>query len=221
LGQVFTACPMPNLLRSAVKPGALGPSLGLLGVAFVIAVAGAKVASARLQSDLELTCNAPEASGLIFAKDAGRLTQWIRDRLSTPQGGRLFASLRDLPLEARASTLRSGARAAGLSTCPMADAYEEAARQAVARRDVQKLCSTYTFPGLSRLQEALRLQMIEEWISEQPTDGVVRALAEPLWGADNGRARADLLRDAAYGLDLYSCDVARVMAQPAVFSCEP
>jgi hypothetical protein len=103
----------------------------------------------------------------------------------------------------------------------MADVYEEAARQAAARRDVQKLCSTTTFPDLSRLQEALRLQMIEEWISEQPTDGIVRALAEPLWGADNGRARADLLREAAYGLDLYSCDVARVMAQPAVFSCEP
>jgi hypothetical protein len=52
LGQLFTARPMPSSLRSEVKADALGASLGLLGVAFVMAVAGAKVASSRLQSDL-------------------------------------------------------------------------------------------------------------------------------------------------------------------------
>jgi hypothetical protein len=198
-----------------------GVVVGILATALGVAVAAAKLLGATYAHDVATVCNAESASGLVTSRNAARVSQWTQDHLRTPEGGRLLAALRDLPLDERARWLEERSRAAGLSNCPMVKVYDELSREWNTRRELQRLCSTATFPDLDTLDEAGRRQVIDEWFELHAVTAQALSLRSRLRGTQKPAGRAEVLRDAATGLGVLTCDVAKILATPVSQSCGP
>jgi hypothetical protein len=194
---------------------------GTLGAVLLGVVVAGRLLGARYVDDVTTLCNAESASAFTVGRNTARVTRWTWEHLKTPEGGRLLASVRDMPPPARAPWLEQRARAAGLPTCPMVRAYEDLARESEARRELQVLCSTTTFPELVMLDEDARLQEVEEWIDVHGATLLTRSLALRLRRARSARERAEALGDAAGDAGLLTCDVAKIIASPVKESCEP
>jgi|HubBroStandDraft_6_1064221.scaffolds.fasta_scaffold327227_1 hypothetical protein len=195
--------------------------VGTFGVLLGVVIAVSKLLGATVARDVETLCNAESASGFAVHKNAARVTAWTQDHLETGEGGRLLASLRDLPLDERAPWLQQRSRAAGISSCPMVSVYDELYRQWRSKQELQHLCSAATFPDLDKLDDAERLQAIEEWLTLHASMVDSRRLGSRLSGVDSAAAAAELMRDAANDVGLLSCDVARILTVPAIQSCSP
>jgi hypothetical protein len=198
-----------------------GVAVGIVATALGVAVATAKLLGATYAHDVATVCNAESASGFVMSRNAARVSQWTQDQLRTPEGGRLLAALRDLPLAERPRWLEERSRAAGVSNCPMVQVYDELSREWDARRELQRLCSTATFPDLERLDEAGRRQVIDEWFELHGVTAQARSLRSRLRGTQKPAGRAEVLSDAANGLGVLTCDVAKILATPVSQSCDP
>ncbi len=180
----------------------------------IVGVVAWRLAGATYRADVETICHAEARSGFTLRKDMPALGEWVRGLLATPEGNEFYASLADAPMADRATRLRSEALALGLAPCPMARSYEELVADGESRADLQRLCSYATFPGLERLDDASRLQVLEAWIASEATSARTKALAEPLRTAERPEARARVLRAAAKEIDVYSCDLAKTIERP-------
>jgi hypothetical protein len=179
-----------------------------------------RLVSATVRHDLVTICDAEVESGGSLRRGLAGVSEWTRDRLRTPEGQRLFASLRDSPMAERAALLADRARAEGIASCPVAETYAALAREAAYRVDMQGLCSYVTFPGFADLDEASRVAAIEAWVRERGTSPRTDALVRALRAASSAGERALALRLAAAEIDVLTCDIAGVAARPAVVTCE-
>jgi hypothetical protein len=193
---------------------ALGALLG--GVVIADRLLGATYAH-----DLATLCNAEAASGFATGRNAARLNTWTQDHMQTAEGGRFLASLRDLPLDERAGWLEQRSRAAGLSSCSMVTAYEELARRWRSKQELQRLCSSFSFPGLEKLDPLERLQAIDEWLALNASTSEVRLFGSRLRRTETPAERAELLRDEAGDFGILTCDVAKILPLPITRSCDP
>ncbi len=171
--------------------------------------------------DVATLCDAESESGFTMSRNTARVTAWIQDHMTTPDGGRLLASLRDRPLTERARWLEQRAHESGLASCPMVEAYEELSGQWHSRRELQSLCSAITFPDLGTLEDDARLQVVDEWIEMHASTAVVRLLSSRLRRAATAADRAEVLRDAASDVGVLSCDVAKILSVPVKKACDP
>jgi hypothetical protein len=185
-----------------------------LGGMLVVAVAAWRLAGATYRADVETICDAEKRSGLALRLDMPALGEWVRAHLVTSEGNELYSSLGDVPMAERAARVRSTALALGLPACPMARSYEELVADGESRADLQRLCSYVTFPGIERLDDPGRLDVIEAWIERESTNARTKALAEPLRRAETPVARARLLRASAGAIDVYACDLAKAIESP-------
>jgi hypothetical protein len=190
-----------------------------LGFALVGSVVSWMLFASTYARDVDTICNAEVASGFQLDRDMARVTQWIRERLATRQGGALFALLRDEPVRRRGHDLRAEAAALALKACPLAQSYDEQWAQAEYRADLQRLCSRYTFPGIADLAPAARVQRLAEWLDTEAGTAKARALASPLRFVSTGREGVSLLREAATQADLPTCDVGGMLEAEAPLSC--
>jgi hypothetical protein len=180
-----------------------------------------RLVGATYRADVETICSAERRSGFTLRKEMPALGEWVRAHLATAEGNELYASLGDMPMADRASRVRSEARALALGPCPMARSYEELVAEGVSREDLQRLCSFATFPGLERLDDAARLEVIEAFIASDASDARTKALAEPLREATTSEERARVLRAAAKAIDVYSCDLAKTVERPPPDASDP
>ncbi len=195
--------------------------VGTFGILLGVIIAVSKLLRATVAHDVETLCNAESASGFAVSTNAARVTTWTQDHLMTGEGGRLFAALRDLPLDERAQWLRQRSHAAGISSCPMVSVYDEVARRWRSTEELQHLCSTATFPDLEKLDDPERLQVVEEWLTLHASTGEARLLGSRLNGVDTVAAASELMRSAASDLGILSCDVAKILTVPVIESCGP
>jgi len=195
--------------------------VGTLGTALLGVAVADKLFVATYPRDLATLCNAEAESGFTMSRNTARITAWIQDRLTTPDGGRLLASLRDHPLAERARWLDQRARESGRASCPMVQAYEELSAQWDSRRELQSLCSTVTFPDLGTLDEGTRLQAVDEWIETHASTTVVRSLSSRLRRAGTPVDRAEMLRHAASDVGVLTCDVAKILPVSVKKACDP
>jgi hypothetical protein len=195
--------------------------VGTLGMGLLAGALVGKLLGASYDQDVETLCNAERASGFTLSGDAAGVTTWLQEHLTTPEGHRLLASLRDMPLPERSRWLEERAGEAGRSSCPMVQTYDDLSRLWDARRDLQSLCSTLTFPEIATLDGDARLELIDEWIETRGEAPILRSLPSRLRQSPTPADRAEVLRDAASDVGVLSCDVAKILAVPFEGSCGP
>jgi len=188
--------------------------VGLAGLALVAAVVAWRLSGATYRGDVAMLCAAESRSGLTLARDMPALNEWVRGQLATPQGNALFSHLADVPVADRAGRLREAAASLGIEACAMAKSYESLVADADYRADLQRLCSYVTFPGLADGDDAARLAAVEDWIERSAANPRTRDLAEPLRAADSAAERARVLRTASRAMDIFTCDLAKVLESP-------
>jgi hypothetical protein len=191
-------------------------ALGLCG-----AIVGSRLFAATYSHDVATLCNAEAESGFVIGRNAARVTTWTQDHMQTPEGGYLLASLRNLPIDQRAPWLEGRARAAGFSSCPTVRSYAELSRLWIAKEDLQHLCSTATFPNFEKLEGPSRLQAIDEWFDAHASTDDPRLLSSYVLGAKDVAGRSERLREAANGLGILTCDIARILPMPVATACSP
>jgi hypothetical protein len=184
------------------------------GAAMIAAVASWRLIGSNYHADVETICEAETRSGLAVSHDWPELTPWVRAHLSTPDGNALYSSLSDAKVEDKAPRLAGEALAARVASCPMVRSFEKLAADAEYRRDVQRLCSKKTLPGLAELDDSARLEAIEQWIDADARAAPTRDLRELLRQAEAPPDRAKVLREAARAMDVLTCDVASVIESP-------
>ncbi len=189
-------------------------AVGLAGLTLVALVVAWRLAGTTYRADVQTLCGAEQRSGLTLAQDMPALNEWLRGHLVTPDGQALLSRLGDVPVAARPSRLREAAASMGVERCPMAKAYEALTTDADYRGDLQRLCSYVTFPGLADGDDDARLAAIEDWIASGAANPRTRDLAGPLRDAGTPAERARVLRTASRAMDIYTCDVAKVLESP-------
>jgi hypothetical protein len=165
------------------------------------------------KGDVRTICNAEKGSGFTIDKDMPKVTQWIRSNLETPEGNTLFSTLTDTRLTERGKKLQGEATAVNVAACPMVSSYERLAAEGEYRTDLQRLCSSLTFPRLSDMVDDERLAKIEDFIDKQAKSPRTKELAEPLRSAP-AAGRAKVLRDATQAMDVFSCETAKTLDTP-------
>ena len=188
--------------------------MAVAGLALFGVVVAWRLAGATYRGDVENLCGAEQRSGRTVARDMPGLTDWLRAHLATPEGNQLLSRLGDVPMADRASRLQSAARALGIDSCPMAQAYEALVADGDYRADLQRLCSLLTFPDLAQGDDAARLATLEEWLASQASNARTRALADPLRSAGTPAERARVLRAASREMDIFTCDTAKTIESP-------
>jgi hypothetical protein len=186
----------------------------LVGVALVGGVIAWKLLGTSYTRDVQSICNAEQLSGHPADKEASKMTSWLRDHLGTPEGNELFSSVADSKVTDRAKVLQDGADKAHVTPCPLVQTYERIAADADYRVDLQRLCSTFTFPKLLASDDATRLQMVEDWIDKNSISPRTKDLADPLRQAQTGADRAKVLRETATKMDVFSCENAKMLETP-------
>ncbi len=196
-----------------VRELTIGATLGLGGLALAGAVVAWRLAGSY-RADVDTLCGAEARSGLTLTRDMPALGEWLRGHLTTPDGNTLLSRLGDVPVADRASRLREAADALGVAPCPMAESYAALGVDADYRADLQRLCSYVTFPGLADLDDEARLAAVETWIEGASANARTRDLAGPLRSAETPAERAAILRGASRAMDIYTCDIAKVLESP-------
>jgi len=187
----------------------------LAGLVLVGGVVAWKLVGSSYKGDVETICNGEKASGFTIAKDMSKVTQYVRSHLATPEGNELFSTLSDAKLVDRAKRLDTEAANLKIGSCPMVAAYQQVAAEGDYRSDVQRLCSTVTFPKLAEQDDDTRLARIEEWLDKSAKSPRTKELADPL-RQGTPADRAKLLRDTGVKIDVFSCDLAKVIEGPVV-----
>jgi hypothetical protein len=187
---------------------------GILGVALLGGVVAWKLAGSTYRGDIETICNAEKGAGLGVDRDMAKVTSWVRAHLATPQGNEFFSDLGDARVIDRARRLQGEATTLHITSCPMVASYELVAAEGEYRSDLQHLCSTAAFPKLAELDDAGRLERLEDWIASKARSPRTKELADPLRQAATPAERGKLLRDTAAKMDVYSCDGARTLESP-------
>jgi len=211
--QPAAAAPVP---APGGEAGLLTPrTWALLGLVLVGGVVAWKILGSSYKGDVETICNGEKGSGFTVAKDMSKVTQYVRSHLATPEGNELFSTLSDAKLVDRAKRLETEANNLKIGSCPMVAAYQQVAAEGEYRADVQRLCSTVTFPKLAEQDDDARLARLEEWIDQSAKSPRTKELAEPLrHGTPADRAK--LLRDTGNKVDVFTCDLAKVLEGPAI-----
>jgi hypothetical protein len=186
----------------------------IVGVVLVGGVIAWKLLGTSYTRDVQSICNAEQLSGHPADKEASKMASWLRDHLGTPEGNELFSSVTDSKVADRAKVLQGGADKAHVSPCPLVETYQRLAAESDYRVDVQRLCSTFTFPKLLASDDATRLQMLEDWIDKNAISPRTKDLADPLRQAPTGADRAKVLREAATKMDVFSCENAKTLEAP-------
>lgn len=184
------------------------------GVAWAFAFAAWELTTATTARDIDTICYAEARSGLSLGHDMGRLSGWVLAHVRTPAGGSLFRTLRDAPLGERAGYLAVRARAASLSACPLAASYEAVVAASRFRADVQQACSRFTFPGMTDLPPAARVQRIAEWLDTQGGSPLSRALADAIREEPRIDGAQQCMRNASREAGAFSCDIAAAIGAP-------
>jgi hypothetical protein len=188
---------------------------GIIGVVLVVGVVAWKLVGSSYKGDVRTVCNGETASGFTVEHDMSKVTAYVRQHLDTPEGNELFSTLSDSKLAERAQHLQSESVKVGLPSCPMVEAYEKLSAEGEYRADVQHLCSSAAFPHLGEVDDAARLQRLEDWIDQAARSPRTKELADPLrQGTPADRAR--LLRQTATKADVYGCDLARTLEGPVL-----
>jgi hypothetical protein len=182
----------------------------LFGLALVVGVVAWRLASATPGGDVEVLCHCEERSGLTLRDDWSGLTQWTIGHLGTPDGNRLFSAMRDESLGESARRLEREALAVGVHPCPLVDSLDAMAADAVYRRDVQRLCSTLTFPAFGDQGASARFDALEDWVFAQAESPRTRSIGESLRAVDPSE-RPAALRRASSAAGVFTCDIARLL----------
>jgi hypothetical protein len=95
----------------------------------------------------------------------------------------------------------------------MVDAYERLAAQNEYRADLQKICSTLTFPDRAEQDDDMRLARLLDFVDTQAKSPRTKELVDSLRNTAAG-ARGKLLRTAATDVDIYRCEMARTFESP-------
>jgi hypothetical protein len=207
----------PRAKRGAA-PQEAGPltrwsTWGVIGVVLFGAIVVWKLWGSSYTGDVRAICNAEKGSGFTIAKDSPKVTQWIRGNLDTPEGNTFYSSLNDTKLADRGKRLQTEADSLKIPACPLVAAYERLDAEAEYRADVQKVCSSLTFPKLAELDDDGRLAAIEDWIDKLAKSPRTKELGAALRSAP-AAARPKTLRDTGTDLDVFSCETARVLEGP-------
>jgi hypothetical protein len=205
----------------------------VLGAGLVATVLGWKLARTSYPEDVRTICDAEARTHWTLARDSPALTDWIRDRMTTPDGNVLYSTLLDALPQERAERIMAAARAAGVAPCRIAHAYEDIAADADYRRDIQHVCSTAGLDaavpdagegdaGAAADWRERKIEDIELWIETSAKSPKTQRLAAALRAAARGGqpVPADwlegvqaALREAAQTASLPSCDLARAIAR--------
>ena len=188
---------------------------GLLGGLLVFGVIAWKLLATSYKGDVQTICNAETESGFTLDKDSSKVTTYVKQHLGTPEGNQFFATLSDAKLGDRAKRLQSEATTLGIGSCPVVAAYEKLNAAGEYRADLQHLCSNVAFSHLAEVDDAARLQRLEDWIAQGARSPRTKELAEPL-RQGTPADRAKLLRDAASKMDVFSCELAKTLEGPVV-----
>jgi len=205
----------------AVPPAASGEGVAdwrtwaAVGGALVVGVVTWKLLGSSYKGDVQTICNGESASGFTVEHDMSKVTAYIRQHLDTPEGNELFSTLGDAKLAEKAKHLQAESTKVGLHACPMVEAYEKLSAEGEYRADVQHLCSSSAFPHLAEVDDATRLQRLEDWIDQAARSPRTKELADAL-RQGTPADRAKVLRQAAAKVDVYSCDLAKTLEGPVL-----
>lgn len=214
--------PKTKKKAAAAAPAAPPPDAGLVsawrvwgaaGVLLVGSVIAWRIIGASLKSDVETICNAEKGSGYPGDKDMPKVTQWARDRLTTPEGNELFSTLSDAKLNERAKLLQAKATELNVTPCPLVAAIQKVAAEGEYRADLQHLCSRVSFPKLDEMTDDERVSKMKEWIDTLAKSPRTKELVDPLVQAAPGD-RGKLLTDTASKMDVFNCENAKTLGSP-------
>lgn len=186
----------------------------LVGAVLVGGVIAWRLVGTSYTTDVRSICNAEQLSGHPADKEVSKMSSWLKDHLGTPEGNELFSNVSDAKVADRAKILQDGADKANVTPCPLVETYKRVAADADYRVDVQRLCSTFTFPKLLASDEDTRLQMLEDWIGKMAVSPRTKDLGDALRQAPAGADRAKVLRDVAQKVDVFSCENAKTLETP-------
>jgi hypothetical protein len=186
---------------------------GGVGAVLVVGVVAWKLLGSSYKGDVETICNGETASGFTLEHDTSKVTAYIRQHLDTPEGNELFSTMSDAKLAEKAKHLQSESSKVGVRSCPLVEAYEKLSAEGEYRADVQHLCSNSGFPHLGEVDDAARLQRLEDWIDQAARSPRTKELAEPL-RQGSPADRAKLLRETAAKVNVFSCDLAKTLEGP-------
>lgn len=185
----------------------------IVGVVLVGGVIAWKLLGSTYKGDVETVCNGEAASGFTMEKDMSKVTAYVRQHLVTPEGNTFYSTLSDTKLTERAKRLQDEASGIGIRSCPTVASLEKMSATAEYRSDVQRLCSSASFPHLGELDDDARLKKLEDWIDQQAKSPRTKELADALRQGTPADC-AKLLRDKGNELDIFSCDVAKTLEGP-------
>ncbi|HEY3821517.1 MAG TPA: AgmX/PglI C-terminal domain-containing protein [Polyangiaceae bacterium] len=189
---------------------------GLAGALLVFGVIGWKLLGSTYKADVHTICNGEADSGYMLDKDTSKVTAYVRQHLTTPEGNTFFSALSDAKLVERAKRLKSEAGTLGIASCPMVAAFEKAAAEGDYRADIQHLCSNVAFSHLAEQEDAARLQRLEDWIDQSAKSPRTKDVGDALRKAATPADRANLLRDDANKVDIFTCDLAKTLEGPVM-----
>ena len=93
----------------------------------VLLLAATFTACGSYKKDLDNLCNGLERSGA--SKDGGsekfsKMAEWMSENVSSSEGRELFQGLAMVDSETKVRILREEAKKVGITSCPLADAWE-------------------------------------------------------------------------------------------------
>ncbi|MGD0524679.1 MAG: AgmX/PglI C-terminal domain-containing protein [Polyangiaceae bacterium] len=189
---------------------------GIAGAILVFGVIGWKLLNSTYKHDVRTICEGEGDSGFTLEKDQSKVTAYVRQHLTTPEGNTFYSSLSDAKLVERAKRLKGEASAQGIASCPAVAAYEKMAAEGDYRADLQHLCSIVAFSHLAEADDAGRLQRLEDWIDQGARSPRTKDVGDALRQGATGADRAKVLRDAAFKVDIFTCDLAKTLEGPVM-----
>jgi hypothetical protein len=189
---------------------------GLAGALLVFGVIGWKLLVTTYKGDVKTICDGEASSGYTLEKDTSKVTAYVRSHLATPEGNTYFSALGEAKLAERAKRLKSEASTLGIGSCPMVAAFEKAAAEGDYHGDLQHLCSSVAFGHLAEQDDATRLQRLEDWIDQAAKSPRTKELGDALRQGATPADRAKALRDAAGKVDIFNCELAKVLEGPVL-----
>ncbi len=151
------------------------------------------VACASPKRDVQTICDAESRSGLTLRASPAKLTAWLDANVATTDGKGLLEAIEAAVPPERGATLRNEATGRGVTSCPLADAYDAAVTDSGRLADLRALCGASS-ADLAASDDARRMQILKAAISNAPAPETRELLAR--MNAAPATERSAILRAA-------------------------
>ena len=185
------------------------------GVVLLVGVVAWRLVAGSYKGDIQKICRAERNAGVSVKENQGKVLQWAKEHLDTPEASAWLAELTKKGMGDRAVVLGAEAQKLGIASCPLADSFTALHAEGDYRTDLYMLCggSAIDLAKVEGADDADRLSQIRGWINEKAKSPRTKLLGDELAHVD-AKARPDVLRKIANEDAVYQCTLVETLQKP-------